>query len=109
MQGILHGGEEVRKLVIEARKLYEHQEFQFTGDYGDSGFIEEYTCLFSQECPDLIRASEAILLLAWWRLAAAMLGFPYRFRNGPCLVVSATSGGWLARVMTRTPPRQAGL
>ncbi len=49
MQGILHGAEEVRKLVLDARELYEHQEFQFTGDYGDNGFIEEYTCLLKGE------------------------------------------------------------
>jgi hypothetical protein len=44
MQGTLHGAENVRKLVLDARQLYEHQQFQFTGDYGDHGFLEEYTC-----------------------------------------------------------------
>ena len=44
MQGILHGAEAVRRLVLDARELYEDQEFQFTGDYGDNGFLEEYTC-----------------------------------------------------------------
>jgi hypothetical protein len=45
IEGTLHGAEEVRKLVLDARALYEHQEFQFVGDYGDKGFLEEYTCL----------------------------------------------------------------
>lgn len=45
IEGILHGAEEVRKLVLDARDLYEQHEFQFTGNYGDKGFIEEYTCL----------------------------------------------------------------
>jgi len=44
MQGILNGAEGVRTLVLDARELYEHQEFTFTGDYGDKGFLEEYTC-----------------------------------------------------------------
>ena len=44
MQGTLHGAEAVRTLVLDARELYENQEFQFTGDYGDNGFLEEYTC-----------------------------------------------------------------
>jgi hypothetical protein len=44
MQGVLQGAENVRRLVLDARALYQHQEFQFTGDYGDNGFIEEYTC-----------------------------------------------------------------
>lgn len=45
IEGTLHGAEEVRKLVLDARELYEQHEFQFTGNYGDKGFIEEYTCL----------------------------------------------------------------
>jgi hypothetical protein len=44
IQGSLHGPEAVRKLVLDARELYEHQELSFAGDYGDNGFIEEYTC-----------------------------------------------------------------
>ena len=44
MQGILHGAEAVRRLVLDARQLYKHQEFQYTGDYGDDSFLEEYTC-----------------------------------------------------------------
>ena len=49
MQGILHGAENVRRLVLDARKLYENQEFQFTGDYGGNSFIEEYTCQIQGE------------------------------------------------------------
>lgn len=45
IEGTLHGAEEVRKLVLDARELYEQHAFQFTGNYGDKGFIEEYTCL----------------------------------------------------------------
>jgi hypothetical protein len=45
IEGTLHGAEDVRRLVLDARALYERHEFQFTGDYGDKGFIEEYTCL----------------------------------------------------------------
>jgi hypothetical protein len=44
MQGVLHGAECVHRLVTDARKIYENQQFQFTGDYGDDGFLEEYTC-----------------------------------------------------------------
>lgn len=44
MQGAIHGAEAVHKLVTDARVLYENQQFQFTGNYGDDGFIEEYTC-----------------------------------------------------------------
>src|SRR5262252_412006 len=45
IEGTLHGAEEVRRLVLDARERYEQHEFQFTGYYGDKGFIEEYTCL----------------------------------------------------------------
>jgi hypothetical protein len=44
MQGVAHGAEAVRAIVVEARKHYDDQEFCFTGDFGDNGFIEEYTC-----------------------------------------------------------------
>ena len=44
MQGVLHGRDCVHKLVTDARTLYENQAFQFTGNYGEDGFLEEYTC-----------------------------------------------------------------
>jgi hypothetical protein len=49
MQGVLHGADAVRRLVLDARKVYENQEFQFTGDYGENGFLEEYTCKIQGE------------------------------------------------------------
>jgi hypothetical protein len=49
IQGALQGAEAVRKLVLDARELYEDQELSFAGDYGDRGFIEEYTCLIHGE------------------------------------------------------------
>ena len=42
MNGSAHGAEAVRAIVVEARKLYEFQDFKFTGDYGDDGFLEDY-------------------------------------------------------------------
>ena len=44
MQGVLQGAEAVRSVVLAGRAVFEHQQFSFTGDYGDNGFIEEYTC-----------------------------------------------------------------
>ncbi|WP_242344579.1 hypothetical protein [Anaeromyxobacter terrae] len=44
MQGVAHGADAVRTIVVTARELYEQQEFKFTGDYGDNGFLEDYTC-----------------------------------------------------------------
>jgi hypothetical protein len=45
IEGTLQGAENVRRVVLDARELYEQHAFQFTGDYGEKGFIEEYTCL----------------------------------------------------------------
>jgi hypothetical protein len=45
IQGVLHGPEAVRRLVLDARDLYEQQELSFVGDFGEDGFLEEYTCL----------------------------------------------------------------
>ena len=41
--GPIQGPEAVRSVVTAARGLYEFQDFSFTGDYGDNGFLEEYT------------------------------------------------------------------
>jgi hypothetical protein len=43
MNGVAHGAEEVHAIVVQARKLYEFQDFHFTGNYGDYGFLEDYT------------------------------------------------------------------
>jgi len=45
MEGAAHGAEAVRSIVTYAREVYEHQEFTFVGDYGDNGYLEEYTVL----------------------------------------------------------------
>jgi hypothetical protein len=43
MEGAAQGAEAVRTIVVTARALYEYQEFNFAGPYGDNGFIEDYT------------------------------------------------------------------
>jgi len=45
MNGTERGAEAVRAIVVQARKLYEFQDFNFTGSYGDNGFLEDYTSL----------------------------------------------------------------
>src|SRR5262245_33957002 len=42
MNGTAHGAEAVRAIVVQARTLYEFQDFSFTGNYGDKGFLEDY-------------------------------------------------------------------
>ena len=49
MQGTAHGAEAVHAIVTAAREEYKDQEFSFTGDFGEDGFIEEYTCLIRGE------------------------------------------------------------
>jgi hypothetical protein len=44
IQGVIQGAEIVHKVVTDARKIYESQTIELTGDYGDNGFLEEYTC-----------------------------------------------------------------
>jgi hypothetical protein len=43
MDGAAQGAAAVRSIVVAAKTLYEYQEINFTGDYGDNGFIEDYT------------------------------------------------------------------
>jgi hypothetical protein len=43
MNGLVQGPEAVRTIVTFIRTLYDRQEFNFAGPYGENGFIEDYT------------------------------------------------------------------
>jgi hypothetical protein len=49
MQGAAQGGQEVRALVTYARTVYEYQDFNHFGEYGEDGFIEDYTTRIHEE------------------------------------------------------------
>jgi hypothetical protein len=43
MNGVARGAEAVRSIVTCIRTLYDDQEFNFAGPYGENGFLEDYT------------------------------------------------------------------
>lgn len=43
LNGVVQGAAAVRTLLAYARTLYEYQELNFAGPYGDNGFLEDYT------------------------------------------------------------------
>lgn len=43
LNGVVRGAPAVRTLLAYARTLYEYQELNFAGPYGDNGFLEDYT------------------------------------------------------------------
>jgi len=43
MNGIVHGAPAVREILGVARTLYDYQEFNVVGEYGEHGFVEDYT------------------------------------------------------------------
>jgi hypothetical protein len=43
LDGAVQGADSVRTLVGGARSLYDRQDFNFVGPWGDDGFIEDYT------------------------------------------------------------------
>ena len=43
LDGAAQGAEAVRAIVGTIRTLYDHQEFNFAGPYGNNGWIEDYT------------------------------------------------------------------
>ena len=43
MNGIAEGPLAVRTIIGFARTLYDYQEFNYVGPYGDHGFVEDYT------------------------------------------------------------------
>ena len=42
MTGFVQGPEAVRSIVTYIRTLYDSQEFNFAGPYGENGFLEDY-------------------------------------------------------------------
>ncbi|MFC9672719.1 MULTISPECIES: hypothetical protein [unclassified Streptomyces] len=42
MNGTARGAKAVRTIVVKARELYEFQDFSYTDDFGDNGFLEIY-------------------------------------------------------------------
>ena len=44
MDGIASGADDVRSIVVAARQFYDHQEFNYAGPCGASGFLEDYSC-----------------------------------------------------------------
>jgi hypothetical protein len=43
MNGVVQGAEAVRSIVTYIRTLYDSQEFNFAGPYGENGFLEDCT------------------------------------------------------------------
>jgi hypothetical protein len=43
MNGVARGAGAVRSIVTCIRTLYDDQEFNFAGPYGENGFLEDYT------------------------------------------------------------------
>jgi hypothetical protein len=43
MNGVVQGADAVRSIVAYIRTLYDSQEFNFAGPYGEDGFLEDYT------------------------------------------------------------------
>ena len=49
MDGVAHGPEAVRTILVAIRTLYEYQEFNFVGPVGDNGILEDYTAQVNGE------------------------------------------------------------
>jgi hypothetical protein len=43
LDGAVQGAEAVRAVIGGVRELYDRQDFNFAGPWGDNGFIEDYT------------------------------------------------------------------
>jgi hypothetical protein len=43
MDGFVQGADAVRTVLVAIRTLYDYQNFNFAGPYGDKGWIEDYT------------------------------------------------------------------
>ena len=43
MDGTACGAEDVRSILVSAREVYEHQEFNYAGPCGETSFLEDYS------------------------------------------------------------------
>ena len=43
MDGFVQGAEAVRTVLVAIRTLYDYQDFNFVGPYGDNSWLEDYT------------------------------------------------------------------
>ena len=43
MDGFVQGAEGVRTVLVAIRTVYDYQNFNFVGPYGDNGWLEDYT------------------------------------------------------------------
>jgi hypothetical protein len=43
MDGFVQGAEAVRSVIVAIRDLYDYQDFNSVGPYGENGWIEDYT------------------------------------------------------------------
>ena len=42
LDGAVQGADAVRAVIVGVRQLYDRQDFNFAGSWGDNGFIEDY-------------------------------------------------------------------
>jgi hypothetical protein len=49
LTGIAEGPDAIRAILGFARQLYDYQEFNYVGGYGDDGFVEDYTSVVRGE------------------------------------------------------------
>jgi len=49
MTGAARGPQDVRSIILAVKSLYPYQDINFTGDYGDRYFIEDYTTQINGE------------------------------------------------------------
>jgi hypothetical protein len=79
MNGVTHDAEAVRSIVPYIRTLYDYQEFNFAGPYGENGFLEDYTAQVRGEqinCVVLVvrnAAGQAQHIVANYRPRSALL------------------------------------
>ena len=51
MDGTARGADDVRFILVKAREQYEHQEFNYAGPCGESGFLEDFANMLKRLIP----------------------------------------------------------
>ena len=104
LTAIAEGPEAIRAILGFARTLYEYQEFNFVGPYGDHGFVEDYTSVVRGEPIGSVvvvrfnEAGQAARIVVNHRRSARCCSGPSSWAStSPALVTQSTSSATTRR------------
>jgi hypothetical protein len=64
LDGAVQGPDAIRAVIGGVRELYDRQDFNFAGPFGDNGFIEDYTAEVQARTSECLAAPNRVVRAA---------------------------------------------